>query len=156
MNPFYDGKAKAAVGAKNPDVPAQMSGEVPAAISGDHGLGTNQPMTDDHNEPMGAGAGQDVTIDNSDGKEMLYPELLQEKKSNFFDGEPIFQPAQNSEIKEVLLGKSLMKAETKDGKQLTMQQNSSPGAQFQNIVMLYDPKCKHSQAFKAEYVKFAK
>jgi len=154
MNPFYDGKDKAAVGAKNPDVPASMSGEVPAEISGDHGLGTNQPMTDDNNEAMGAGSGKDVTIDNSDGKEMLEPELLQEKKSNFFEGEPIFQPAQNSEIKEVLLGKSLMKAETKGG-QLTMHQNSSPGAQYQNIVMIYDPKCKHSQAFKAEYVKFA-
>jgi len=48
-----------------------------------------------------------------------------------------------------------MKAETKGGNQLTMQKNSAPGAQFQNIVMIYDPKCKHSQAFKAEFVKFA-
>ena len=46
-----------------------------------------------------------------------------------------------------------MKVTLKDKSVIQMQPNSKVGAVAQNLVMIYDPKCGHCQAFKVEYEK---
>ena len=68
---------------------------------------------------------------------------------------PIFHPGQNSQIKKVLEGEELMKTTLKDKTEIQMQANSKPGAAAENLVFIYDPKCKYCNAFKPEYEKLA-
>lgn len=129
---MYNGKQEKAVG-KNLEVPKEMEDK----------------QEKDHVKDIRSTMMHDLTASEAE----------REHQTNFFNNDPVFQPSNNMEIGEVVLGKKMLKREYTDRKgqkqSIEMKSNSHVGAKNMNLIMIYHPRCKFSTDLKKYFAELS-